>query len=860
MDQKLFAILVASATWSIPSAVHAEDHRSAAQSVFDAQIAKTKSSMMSDPAVALEAARNAAVTAHKMPNDKAVIAIATSQWLEGEALTRLNKAKLAEPVIARALETIKRADPDSKLHADLLKSHAAIISQTDKVENALAILHTAYRIYEKLGEKRSQAIILHNIGSIYYEAGDYPRVLKYYDQAKSVYGDDPALNLSSHNNRGNALRDMGKFVEAEKEFESALTIAREMNSSLLQTRILNNLAFTQFAQNQFTKADKTADKGLRMARGAAADWVPFLWGTKAQIALAQNKFGAAENFIRRTFMNSDLATTTIDFRDYHQTAFELFKKVGNSKQALTHLEAFKRLNDNSRDLAASTNASLLAAQFDDANRELRISKLEAKQAQREMALAKSETKLRNISILLFLAVVLIGAMLFSIVIFRRRRLEVSEVNAKLAYTAKHDLLTGLANRGHYQILLSDALEGAESSGTRCAVMLIDLDRFKAVNDTYGHEIGDQLLCKVAEHLNVSGGANATAVRLGGDEFALLIPDIGSDSELAQLADTLIEKLSETYSINGTSVNIGATIGVAIGLEDGKTVAEMTRCADLALYHGKEAGRGCHVRYKQFMQIDADERHILEADLRNALSDGELSIAYQSIVNAASEEVVAYEALLRWDHPTRGKISPEVFIPIAEEARLINQIGSWVLRSACAEAKTWPENVRLSVNVSALQVEGGGLASNVVGALAASGLNPERLELEVTESVFLDKQSNTDEILEGLRSLGISLVLDDFGTGYSSLGYLRRASFSCIKIDRSFVRSATAGSKDSLAIIRAIVSMADELGMMTTAEGIETSHQLNMMRDLGCSQLQGYHFSRPETPLWHQEEIYAAKAG
>ncbi|MGB5723641.1 MAG: EAL domain-containing protein, partial [Parasphingorhabdus sp.] len=523
--------------------------------------------------------------------------------------------------------------------------------------------------------------------------------------------------------------------------------------------------------------------------------------------------------------------------------------------ALSHLEAFKRLNDNSRDLAASTNASLLAAQFDDANRELRISKLEAKQTQREMELSKSETKLRYISILLFFALILMGMMFFSTVFFRRRRREVSEANAKLSYAAKHDLLTGLANRGHYQVLLSDALENTGSAGKRCAVMLIDLDRFKAVNDTYGHEIGDQLLCQVAEQLGKSGDGDATAVRLGGDEFALVIPDIGSDTDLARFADMLIEKLSETYTINGTSVNIGATVGVAVGLEDGKTVPELTRCADLALYHGKEAGRGCHVRYKQFMQLDADERHILEADLRTALINGELSIAYQSIVNAKSEEVVAYEALLRWDHPTRGKISPEIFIPIAEEARLITQIGSWVLRSACAEAKTWPENVRLSVNVSALQVEGGQLSSNVIGALAASGLDPQRLELEVTESVFLDKRSNTDEILEGLRSLGISLVLDDFGTGYSSLGYLKRASFSCIKIDRGFVQSATAGSKDSMAIIRAIVSMADELGMMTTAEGIETSFQLNMMRDLGCSQLQGYHFSRPETPAWHQEDIY-----
>lgn len=841
MNRRLLAILVASALCGSHGAVLAQDNP---QSSFEAEIGATKSSMMSDPAAALRSAKKAATIAEDMPVKDGVIAKATSQWLEGEALTRLNKAQLAQPIISNALETVQANAPNSKLHADLLKSQAAIISKVGKVEDALSILHKAYRKYEELGEKRSQAIILHNIGSIYYEAGDYARVLKYYEQAKSVFGDDLALNLSAANNRGNALRDMGKFVESEKQYQSALAIATEMESPLLQTRILNNLAFAQYSQGNLDQADATAVQGLRLISGAATDWEPFLWGTRAQVALAQNQFEKAENFIRKTFGNVDLQNSTMEFRDYHKTAFNLYKQQGNNTKALIHLEAYKRLSDNSRDLKSSTNASLLAAQFDDANRELRISKLEAEEAQREMALSKSETKLRYITLLLVFAVIVISGMLYSISIIRRRRKEISEANEKLSYAAKHDLLTGLANRGHYQTLLSEALETAKAEGKRCAVMLIDLDRFKAVNDTHGHETGDQLLCLVAEHLKEAGGKDATAVRLGGDEFALVIPDCGREEKLSKQANQLIETLSETHSINGTSVNIGATVGLAVGLKDGDTVAKLTRSADLALYHGKDLGRGCVIRYQKFLLLEADERHLLEADLRTALVDGDLSIAYQSIVDAQSQDVVAYEALLRWEHPTRGMISPDIFIPIAEEARLINQIGSWVLRSACAEAKTWPEHIRLSVNISALQVEGGGLSNNIVGALAASGLSPERLELEVTESVFLDKNANTDDILEGLRTLGISLVLDDFGTGYSSLGYLRRANFSSIKIDRSFVLSAAEGSKDSLAIIRAIVSMADELGMKTTAEGIESDHELHMMRDLGCVQLQGYFFSRP----------------
>ncbi len=841
LGKKLIAALLMSSACNIPFA-YAQSKP--APSAFEAQIADTKSSMMSDPGTALKSARKAAAIANAMPETEAAIAIATSQWLEGEALTRLNKPKQATPVIATALKTVTSVAPNTKLNADLLKSSAAIAKQTGRVEQALAMLYDAYRIYEKLDQRRSQAIILHNIGSIYYEARDYPRVLDYYDQAKSVYADDPALNLSSHNNRGNALRDMGKFGEAEMEYAEALNVAREMDSPLLQTRILTNLAFAQYSQGDLKKAEQTTLSGLNIAQAGATDWEPFLWGTRAQIALAGKRLPEADRFVRKAFNGVDLKSSTMSYRDYHSTAYQVFSAMGRYKEALEHLSAFKRLDDNGRELAASTNSALLAAQFDDANRELEISKLEAKQAQRDLALTKSRTILRYTSLLLVVAFAVIGALFFAIVSVRRRRKAISAANAKLSYAARHDLLTGLANRRYFRTLLSDSLVSAHEKGGRCAIMLIDLDRFKTVNDTLGHNIGDKLLCHVAEHLKQAAGETLHAVRLGGDEFALVIPNIESDQEVERLGKKVIDDLCGTHSIDGTSVNIGATIGIAVGPQDSDDVQTLTRYADLALYHGKESGRGQCVRYKKFMQIEADERHILENDLRGALENGDLSVAYQSIVDANSEEIISYEALLRWNHPTRGEISPAVFIPIAEEARLIGNIGNWVLRTACAQAKNWPDHVRLSVNVSALQVEGGGLANSIIGALAASGLSPERLELEVTESVFLDNHEKTDATLENLRSLGINLVLDDFGTGYSSLGYLRRASFSTIKIDRSFVKSATQGSTESLAIIRAIVSMAEELGMNTTAEGIEKIREMDVMRDLGCTQLQGYLFSRP----------------
>ena len=292
------------------------------------------------------------------------------------------------------------------------------------------------------------------------------------------------------------------------------------------------------------------------------------------------------------------------------------------------------------------------------------------------------------------------------------------------------------------------------------------------------------------------------------------------------------------------MTIGATVGMATFPLDAGTVDDLIRCADLALYNAKDEGRGRCARYNAAMQIEIDERRELERDLRTAIERGELAIAYQPIIDTATTQVIAHEALLRWQHPTRGEISPAVFIPIAEETKQIGEIGKWVLRSACAEAATWPEHVKLAVNLSAIQIDGVDLTATIIHALATHGLAPNRLELEVTESIFLRPGPNTEATLGRLQTLGISLALDDFGTGFSSLSYLRRASFSTIKIDRGFVQSAAEGRTESLSIIRAIVELANGLGMATTAEGVESIEQMELMRDLGCSQMQGFYLGRP----------------
>jgi diguanylate cyclase (GGDEF)-like protein len=413
--------------------------------------------------------------------------------------------------------------------------------------------------------------------------------------------------------------------------------------------------------------------------------------------------------------------------------------------------------------------------------------------------------------------------------------------------ARLDPLTGVANRLFVREQLEGALLRRLSGGAGCALLLVDLDRFKLVNDTLGHGIGDQLLCGVAARLEECAAGGGTVGRLGGDEFAIVWIGPSDCDTLAKAAQQVIADLSRPFEIGGTTIHVGATVGIARAPNDGGNEEELIRSADLALYRAKGQGRGGHQFYAPWMADQAMASRRLESDLRSALSDGGLTIAYQPIVHARSGAVVAREALLRWTHPERGEIAPETFIPIIEEAGLIGHVGAWVLREACAEAASWPEHIAIAVNVSPAQLGAAGLESTVVNALASSGLDPGRLELEVTESIFLSDDPATREVLSRLRSLGIRLVLDDFGTGYSSFGSLARGSFSKIKIDRSFASGAAAGDRHAKSIVEAMIGLARGLGLKVTAEGVETAAEAKALAALGCDHLQGFHFGRPARP-------------
>nr|WP_232479729.1 GGDEF and EAL domain-containing protein [Sphingomonas sp. TX0522] len=415
---------------------------------------------------------------------------------------------------------------------------------------------------------------------------------------------------------------------------------------------------------------------------------------------------------------------------------------------------------------------------------------------------------------------------------------------RIARMARFDTLTGLPNRLMINETLVQAMAEAERNGQRCSFMMIDLDRFKAVNDTLGHPIGDRLLARVSARLAQLMDASTVCGRLGGDEFAVVVRDATRIDAVEALARRIIDTLSQPYEIDAHTLYIGASVGLAIGPRDGRTAEMLIRSADLALYRAKDAGRGVYHAYEPELHVQAEERRVLEMALRQAVERNELHLQYQPVVDAGNGRLTGFEALLRWRHPELGLISPEKFVPLAEESRLIGPIGEWVVRTACAEAAQWPSTVRIAVNVSPDQLQNPQFVAVVASALANSRLPPERLELEVTESVFLHEGLGTTKVLDQLLSLGIRLSLDDFGTGYSSLGYLSRTRFSSIKIDRSFVQGASSGVKEAVAIIRAVVALAQSLGMATTAEGVETEEEHRLVQELGCTKVQGFFFSRP----------------
>ena len=426
---------------------------------------------------------------------------------------------------------------------------------------------------------------------------------------------------------------------------------------------------------------------------------------------------------------------------------------------------------------------------------------------------------------------------------RAAKREIERQAADLHHLAYHDALTGLLNRAAFRDLVSEALNDPTLAAAEPTVLFMDLDRFKAVNDVHGHEIGDKLLSKMAARLSEVAGDAATVARLGGDEFAIFLFEGATSGAGMDLAQRIVTAAGEPVHIDGQPFQVGASCGVARASDCDHRLESMLKGADLAMYRAKLAGRGRPVLFEEQMLREQHERNALEVDLRQAIQDDALKVHYQPLVNTETDRITAFEALVRWPHPERGVLEPDDFIPLAEETGLIIPLGRAVLRHACVEAAGWPEDIRIAVNLSPLQFRDPELLGHIRDVLAATGLDPKRLELEVTESALLDAGKQNFEIMRAIRALGVRVSMDDFGTGYSSLSYIQNFEFDKIKIDQRFIRDLRNG-QNGAAIIKAIIDLGVSVGIETTAEGIETDEELDAVRAYGCVEMQGFLFSRP----------------
>ena len=417
-----------------------------------------------------------------------------------------------------------------------------------------------------------------------------------------------------------------------------------------------------------------------------------------------------------------------------------------------------------------------------------------------------------------------------------------EAQARANHLALHDSLTGLPNRVLFRERLDLAFEGNRHDTRSVSVLCLDLDHFKDVNDTLGHATGDLLLIQVAERLRVCVRPNDTVARLGGDEFAIIQSGVDGPDEAAALSLRIIDIIERPFLIDGQEIHIGVSIGAALPDEASNVPDKLLKCADIALYRAKQTGRGTVRFFESTMDMELQARKSLEYELRHALERGEFTLNYQPLIDLKQQRVTAVEALLRWNHPERGMISPAVFIPMAEKCGLIAPISEWVLRTACTEALQWAD-LRVAVNLSPVHFRSRELIETVRDTLKNTGLSADRLELEITESVLIKDTEAALDILNALKQIGVNIAMDDFGTGYSSLAYLNSFPFDKLKIDRSFITSLEDQEK-SRAIVRSVLSLGESLGMTITAEGVETVKQVEFLMREGCQQIQGYFFGRP----------------
>lgn len=786
-----------------------------------------QSVMMADPMEAMALAQQAEAHASDLAPEERDIAFASAYWLQSEALTRTGRAEDAYPLAVQALARLGEAPPATKLLADIYTSLGRIEKVLGQHGAALDHYQQAYEIYRDLGDRRSESIALQSMASIYTDAQQYERAVEYFQNALDRYQDD-SLNLAAQNNMANALTQLGRFAAAETSFAAAIELAQRMESPILEARILNNLANMEIEASNLEAAEAAISTAFQLVEDDGTfEWVRFFWGVRAQIAFGRDDIDSAVRFLAVAFSDVDLETSSQNFTEMHASAANIYAAQGNWSLAYDHLAAFKRLSDGRARFAASANTALVGAQFDFTEQELEIEQLRADSLEQALALAQSR---QSMNLMIALLVGALGVMI-AIFLFARARTVQARAHA-LSEALYTDVRSGLPTLA---ALERDLAETSKSSKP-VAVLAVSLTRRKHLEGAIGHTVYEQLELAVAERLSSAFRA-AKPYRLSPGFFGLLapVPDMEAGQYLAQAVARLFET---PVTLNGLTIDVNVVCGIA-----------RDRDVDVAIKHAHLAIDQAKRSRMSFAAFDPEQYGdpaaslSLMSEMRQATERGDMRIFYQPKLNVRKGRFESVEALCRWFHPERGYISPDQFIPQAEETGHIRALTEWVLMTAMEDQRRLVSQglpVSVAVNISGAVISDRGFARKARGMIVGAA-GP--VTLEITETAIMANPEVAIENLTLWREAGARISIDDYGTGQSSLAYLQNIPSDELKLDRQFVSNLDKTARGRM-LIKSTVDLAHNLGLELVAEGVETETELAVLKLLGCDWIQGFLLSKP----------------
>lgn len=812
------------AALTAPVQAQATSSEAPAPSPFESAVNEARTNMMASPPDALAAAQRAAEIADSFSEgDARNTALATAGWLQSEALTRLGRPAEAGPVAREALEHLGEDPEATKLYADILLSLGRTEKLLGRHGEALDIYQRAYGVYQRIGETRSESIVLQSMGSIYNDARQFERAVQYFLDATERY-QDPSLDLAAYNNLANAYTEMGRYAEALNYYNRALAIAADMNAAMLEARILNNIASLHVAHGEFDAADVSLDAAFdRAGDPSGAEWARFMWGVRAQAAHGRGEEIRARNFMGRTFENVPLDQTNQHFTEFHGTAVEIYTALEDWENALAHLQAFKRLEDEGRDFAASANAALIGAQFDFAEQEIQIQELRAVGLENALQLAQAQARQRQ-TIATGVAVALVLLLLVAWLRYRVAKIRQRALEEAL-YT---DAATGLPTRS---ALMRQMRGKQKTSGSALTVVAIEMDRHTHLEGVLGFKKFTELQAAIAWRLSEEGTYDDIAIVSPG-LFALYI-ESDDEHRLRDEAELIRNYFTLPIQIDGLDIDVAMTIGLATAKDPETGLKNAIIAIQQARASHKSLGSFDVVAYG-----DPSENLTTMSRMLTAMENGAMALYFQPKLNLRQGQYLAAESLCRWKDAERGFIPPDTFIPQAEETGHIRAFTEWALHevvNARIALKEAGHDIDLAVNISGALVADTGFARRALDIVERA---PGGIVFEVTETAMMHDAERALANFDRWADAGIKIAIDDYGSGFSSLAYLKRLPSSELKLDRMFITNI-AGSERDRTLVKSTIELAHNLGLEITAEGVETEETLALLKLLGCDWAQGY---------------------